>query len=94
MMPTLQELMPYCEEWAGKNSAERLFNAFVALNEALKYKNTAMPGVSGMYWGVSNRYINRPLVIAPQRLTENEEAYFLLMFLMFQKRKPVWIIAI
>jgi hypothetical protein len=76
-IPVLQELMKYCEEWAGKNSADRLFNAFIALNEALKYKTAAMPGVSGMNWDVSNRFINRPLVIAPQRLTENEESYFL-----------------
>ena len=75
---TIQQLlMRYCEDWAGKNSAERLFNAFVALNDALKYKNTSMPGVSALYWGVSNRFINRPLLIAPQRLSENEEAYFL-----------------
>lgn len=76
-LPVLQELMKYCEGWAGKNSAERLFNAFIALNEALKYKTAAMPGVNSMYWDVSNRFINRPLVIAPQRLTENEESYFL-----------------
>ena len=36
-----------------------------------------MPGVSGMYWDVSNRFMNRPLVIAPQRLDESEESYFL-----------------
>lgn len=77
LISTLQELMKYCESWAGKNSAERLFNAFVALNEALKYKNAAIPDESGLYWGVSARQINRPLVIAPQRLTEKEEAYFL-----------------
>ena len=76
-LPVLQELMKYCEEWAGKNSAERLFNAFLGLNEAVKYKSAALPGLSGMYWDVSNRFINRPLVIAPQRLAENEESYFL-----------------
>ena len=76
-IPTLQQLMKYCEEWGGKNSAGDLFNAFVLLNEALRYKNAAMPRVSAMYWAVSNRHINRPLVIAPQRLTEKEEDYFL-----------------
>ncbi|MEO8764339.1 MAG: hypothetical protein ABI416_08630 [Ginsengibacter sp.] len=74
---TVQRLMQYCELWAGKNSAEKLFNAFIALNEASKYRSTAMPGVTGIYWDVSNRFINRPLVIAPQRLTETEESYFL-----------------
>ena len=76
-IPTLQKLMKYCEDWAGKNSAEKLYNAFIAFNEAQQYRRTAMPRVSGMYWDVSNRFINRPLVIAPQRLTESEESYFL-----------------
>ncbi len=75
-IPVLQQLMKYCEAWVGKNSAEKLFNAFVALNEAQKYKNNAFR-VTALYWGVSTRHITRPLVIAPQRLTEKEEAYFL-----------------
>jgi hypothetical protein len=30
-----------------------------------------------LYWGVTTRHITRPLVIAPDRLSEQEEAYFL-----------------
>ena len=72
-----QLLMKYCEEWAGKKSAEKLFNAFVKIEETQKYKGDQLPNVNGIYWGVSNRMISRPLLIAPQRLSEKEEAYFL-----------------
>ncbi|MFN2396885.1 MAG: hypothetical protein ABR597_14490, partial [Bacteroidales bacterium] len=30
-----------------------------------------------LYWGVSTRHITRPLVFAPNRLTPEEEAWFL-----------------
>ena len=76
-IPALQELKSFSEDWAGKNSADRLFNAFIALDEALTYKNVVIPRISALYWGVSARHITRPLVIAPLRLTEKEEAYFL-----------------
>ena len=73
----MQQLYRICEEWAGEHSAETLFNAFIELDEAKKYKSAAMRGPTGIYWGVSARHITRPLVIAPDRLTEEEEAYFL-----------------
>lgn len=74
---TLQELHKLCEKWAGKDSADRLFNSLVALDEAYKFKKAIIPRVSPMYWGVSTRQINRPLIIVPQRLSKKEEAYFL-----------------
>ena len=73
----MQQLYKICEEWAGESSAEQLFNAFIELDEANKYKRAAMPGPTGIYWGVSTRHITRPLVIAPDRLSEEDEAYFL-----------------
>ncbi|MEP7109604.1 MAG: hypothetical protein ABI760_16540 [Ferruginibacter sp.] len=72
-----EELMKLCELWAGNNSAAKLYNAFVALDEASAYKTAAIPRVSTLYWGVTTRHINRPLLFAPGRLTEKEEAYFL-----------------
>ncbi|MBS1609921.1 MAG: hypothetical protein JSS70_14405, partial [Bacteroidetes bacterium] len=72
-----QALMQYCEEWAGKNSAEQLFHALNELEAAQQYKGDSLSRITGIYWGVSTRLINRPLVIAPQRLKENEESYFL-----------------
>ncbi|MBK8504613.1 MAG: hypothetical protein IPL46_21840 [Saprospiraceae bacterium] len=77
LISTLQELKHFCDDWAGKNDADRLFNAFIALDEAVNFKKAAMPNVSALYWGVSARHMTRPLLIAPKRLTEKEESYFL-----------------
>ncbi|HEX5023835.1 MAG TPA: hypothetical protein VFV68_01125 [Agriterribacter sp.] len=73
----MEELYQLSEEWGGKKSAGTLFNAFVALDEAMTYKAATFPRVHSLYWGVTERLINRPLLIAPQRLTPKEEAYFL-----------------
>ena len=72
-----EELRKLSELWGGKNSADKLYNAFVALDEALSYKNAVIPRVNTLYWGVTTRHITRPLLIAPDRLSEQEEAYFL-----------------
>lgn len=74
---SLQELNTYCEEWVGKKSATQLYEALVALDEAMSYKSSTFSRVHSLYWGVTMRLINRPLVIAPQRLTPEEEKYFL-----------------
>lgn len=73
----LQQRQRLSEAWAGGKSASLLLNALLTLDEAFKYKNNVMPGVSPMYWGLNNRYINRPLLIAPQLLSAAEESYFL-----------------
>jgi hypothetical protein len=65
------------EEWAGKKNAENLYNAFIALHEAFEFKNSLLGNVYGINWNVAARMINRPLVVAPQRLSKEEEAYFL-----------------
>ena len=77
LIQTLQSLQNLCVKWAGEESADQLFKAFVALDEALKLKRTEMGGLSTLYWGVSTRHITRPLVFAPGRLSPREEAYFL-----------------
>ncbi len=77
LIPTLQNLQKLCIKWGGEKSSEQLFNAFVGLDEALKYKQATIRGLSTLYWGVSARHITRPLVFAPQRLTAEEEKYFL-----------------
>jgi hypothetical protein len=77
LVPTLESLQKLCIKWGGEKSADQLFNAFVMLDEALKYKQATMRGLSTLYWGVSTRHITRPLVFAPQRLTTEEESYFL-----------------
>ncbi len=73
----LEQLFAICEEWAGENSAKQLYDAFLQIDEANKYKSTALRGPTGIYWGVSTRHITRPLVVAPDRLSPEEEAYFL-----------------
>jgi len=73
----LQLLRQLSEEWARKNNAENLYNAFVNLNEAFKFKNSSLGNINGINWNVAARMINRPLIAAPQRLTKEEEAYFL-----------------
>jgi hypothetical protein len=73
----MQKLYEVCESWAGESSAEQLFNAFVQLEEAKKYRRSALRGPTAIYWGVSARHITRPLVVAPDRLSPEEEAYFL-----------------
>ncbi len=72
-----EELRKLSALWGGKGSADKLYNAFVALDEALTYKNAVIPRVNTLYWGVTTRHITRPLLIAPGRLSAEEEAYFL-----------------
>lgn len=73
----LNWLKDLSEVWGGKKSGAVLANAFAALNEAMVYKSATFPRVHSLYWGVTERLITRPLVIAPQRLAAGEEAYFL-----------------
>ncbi len=73
----MQQLLTLCADWAGEIDSERLYNAFMALEEAEKFKRVAVGGASGIYWGVSARHITRPLVVAPNLLSKEEEAYFL-----------------
>lgn len=75
--PVMDQLQSICEDWAGAGSAEQLYNAFIQLDEASKYKSATMRGPTGIYWGVSTRHITRPLVIAPNMLSPEEEAHFL-----------------
>ncbi len=77
LIPTLESLQKLCLKWAGEESADQLFKAFLALDEVLKSKQATIGGLSTLYWGVSTRHITRPLVIAPERLSPQEEAYFL-----------------
>lgn len=74
---TLQSLQELCVKWAGEESADQLFKALVALDEVLKSKQATIAGLSTLYWGVSTRHITRPLVFAPERLSPQDEAYFL-----------------
>ncbi len=73
----MEQLHAICRDWAGEGSAEQLFNAFIQIDEANKYRSAELQGPTGIYWGVSARHITRPLVVAPDRLSPEEESYFL-----------------
>lgn len=72
-----QQLYVYSKRFAGADSAEELQSIFLELEKANKYKSEFVKGASGIYWGVSARHITRPLVAAPERLTEVDEEYFM-----------------
>ncbi len=73
----LEQLHKLCVAWVGENSADKLVKAFVMLNEANEFKGDSVHGPSGIYWGVTARHITRPLVVAPQLLSAEEEKYFM-----------------
>ncbi len=73
----LLRLAEYCEKWAGPDRADELFEALVAFHEAFSVRNQVFRLCESFYLGVSGRHITRPLVIKPELLTEEEEAYFL-----------------
>ncbi len=61
----------------GGTNGAALLKAFTSLDDAMEYKSATFPRVHSLYWGVTERLINRPLVIAPGRLSATEESYFL-----------------
>jgi len=76
----LNALHGLCEAWAGgggDGQADGLFEAFLAFEEAVKLKNAAFPRGCANTCGVTMRHVTRPLVIRPEILTPEEEAYFL-----------------
>ncbi len=72
-----EQLLQLCKKWGGEQGADLLYQAFNSLEKADQYENHTIKGASGMYWGVSERHITRPLVVAPQLLSEEEESYFM-----------------
>ena len=70
-------LYEFCREWGGDKHAEKLFEAFVALDQASSIKEVAHPRAVTHGCGVTIRHITRPLVIKPDLLSPDEEAYFL-----------------
>ncbi len=76
-LAVMQQSHQMCGHWTGTHHAAALFEAMVRLHEVLKYKQAALPRLSAIYGGVSLRYITRPLVALPEKLSAEEEAYFL-----------------
>jgi len=77
LLPRLNRLYDLSVKWGGEENAERVFNSFYKLDEALKLKRASAPNFRVLYNGVSMRHITRPLVIKPDLLSADEKSYFL-----------------
>jgi hypothetical protein len=77
LMPRLQRLRRYAQRWSGEAHADALVEAFAAIHEALDLRKAVAPQFHAFYHGVTMRYLTRPLLIKPEVLTPDEEAYFL-----------------
>lgn len=77
LMPRLTRLHRYCARWGGEGHADALFEAFAGFHHALRLKSAAAGRMGTYSGGVTVRWITRPLVIKPDLLTPEEEAYFL-----------------
>jgi len=64
------------ERWGGEGNAEPLLEAFCDMHDALALKNAVAWMFHPHYLGVSMRYLTRPLLIKPELLSAEEEAYF------------------
>ncbi len=73
----LEMLKKVAARWGGQQNAEKVFEALYNLNQALGLKRSIGARYSNFYAGVSMRHLTRPLVIKPELLSPEEEAYFL-----------------
>ncbi len=77
LLPRLTRLRELSERWAGSELADDVFESFVSMDQAFKLKSVVGGRFSPYTGGVSARFITRPLVIKPDLLTDDEEAYWL-----------------
>jgi hypothetical protein len=77
LLKRLEFLRSMCGRWVGDDQADALLEAFFELNEAYNFRAAAVPLFSSNYVALSNRHINRPLVPMPEKLTWEEESYWL-----------------
>jgi len=73
----LDKLAEIAGRWGGETNREKVFEAFYNMHQAFALKGAVAPRYSNFYCGVSIRYLTRPLLIKPELLTAEEEAYFL-----------------
>ena len=73
----LEKLKKIASLWGGEHNREKLFEALYNMHEAFSLKNSVASRYSNFYCGVSMRHLTRPLLIKPEVLTGEEEAYFL-----------------
>lgn len=80
--PTLREkqnkLYSLCKRWGGAKNADVVYVAFSSFDETDRFLPAGSHfGLAPTYGARANRHIVRPLVIKPDLLTPEEEAYFL-----------------
>lgn len=74
--PDSRELIrELCGEWAA-GKGDELYRALWQMHEGFQFRET-LGSLLPINWNVAARLVNRPLVAVPQRLSKNEEAYFL-----------------
>ena len=77
LMNRMRFLRGMCAKWVGEDQADALLEAFYEMSDALAYRAATVPLFTANYAGVSIRHINRPLLAIPQKLTAEEESYWL-----------------
>ena len=75
--PAHDRLRDLAGRWAGAGNADRLAEALYNMDQAFCLQEQIAPRFKTLYCGVTMRHITRPLVIRPDLLTPDEEAYFL-----------------
>ena len=73
----LDVLYELCTSWAGAAKAEDLLEAFQAWHDALRTQRAVAGEFQPHHYACSVRPVTRPLLIAPESLTPDEESYFL-----------------
>ncbi|MEA1997422.1 MAG: hypothetical protein U9N45_07270 [Gemmatimonadota bacterium] len=73
----IEKLKEVAARWGGPENATALAEAFIMMDEAFSLQGAVAPRYDGLNGGVSMRFINRPLVFAPELLSDGEEDYFL-----------------
>ena len=75
----LDKLREISVAWGGEVNRDAVFDAFVAMHEGLEKIQAIAPSYyrHPLFLRVSSRFMNRPLLINPEKLTPSEEAYFL-----------------
>jgi hypothetical protein len=71
------KLRKFTTLWAGQQQSDKVYQAFFEMQEVFRLMRTAAGSYNGATSGVATRHMNRPLVIKPDLLTPEEEAYFL-----------------
>jgi len=79
MKAKLDMLNTVSARWGGEQYGDKVFEAFYSMHRALELTDIVAPGYRRLirFCPVSMRYLTRPLLIRPQVLSAEEEAYFL-----------------